>query len=93
MPQMLPLARSRACISGMRAFTAHAAKVHYSRATRDTLLRAFELLVNNPGEVSVCLPAKRTYYPYLLPGQETKNLRMLRLKMHDETGTVGQQAS
>lgn len=77
----------------IKALCEYAAKVHYSRATRDTLLRAFELLVNNPGEVSVCMPAKRTYYPYILPGQETKNLRMLRLKMHDETSTVGQQAA
>ena len=64
----------------IKALCEYAAKVHYSRATRDTLLRAFELFVDNPGEVSVSLPTKRTYYPYLQPGQETKTLRMLRLK-------------
>jgi hypothetical protein len=53
---------------------------HCSRATRDALQRAFEQLVENPGDVSVYILAKRTFRPYLVRTSERRTLRMLRLK-------------
>ena len=68
----------------MRALCAFAAKPPYSsRSTKDALQRVLELLVENPGDVSLSLPRKRTVYPYLLRTGETKTpktARMLRLR-------------
>ena len=68
----------------IRALCAFAAKPPYfSRSTKDALQRALELLVENPGDVSLSLPRKRTVYPYLLRAAETKTpktARMLRLR-------------
>ena len=68
----------------IRALCAFAAKPPYfSRSTKDALQRALELLVKNPGDVSLILPRKRTVYPYLLRTAETKTpktARMLRLR-------------
>ena len=52
----------------------------YSRASRDVLQRSLEQLVECAGDVSVTMPARRTYRPYLLKTPEKKTLRMLRLK-------------
>ena len=68
----------------MRALCAFAAKPPYfSRSTRDALQRALELLVENPGDVSVNFPKKHTVYPYLARTAEAKGpktARMLRLR-------------
>ena len=51
----------------LRALCFFAAKPPYfSRATRDSLQRALELLVENGGEVTVHFPTRRTVYPYLV---------------------------
>ena len=52
-------------------------------STRDALQRALELLVENPGDVSVNFPKKHTVYPYLARTAEAKGPktgRMLRLR-------------
>ena len=68
----------------LRALCAFAAKPPYfSRSTRDALQRAMELLVENPGEVSINFPKKHTVYPYLARSAEAKGpktARMLRLR-------------
>ena len=68
----------------MRALCAFAARPPYfSRSTRDALQRALELLVENPGDVSVNFPKKHTVYPYLARTAEAKGpktARMLRLR-------------
>ena len=56
---------------------------YFSRSTRDALQRALELLVENPGDVSVSFPKKHTVYPYLARTAEAKGpktARMLRLR-------------
>ena len=52
----------------------------HSRSSRDILQRCLEQLVENAGDVSVSIPAKRTYRPYLLKTKERRTLRMIRLK-------------
>ena len=68
----------------LRALCAFAAKPPYfSRSTRVALQRALELLVENPGDVSVNFTKKRTVYPYLTRTAATrasKTARMLRLR-------------
>ena len=68
----------------LRALCAFAAKPPYfSRSTRDALQRALELIVENPGDVSINFPRKRTVYPYLArtaEGKSNKTARMLRLR-------------
>ncbi len=68
----------------VRALCAFAAKPPYfSRSTKDSLQRALELLVKNPGDVSISFPKKRTVYPYLARSAEAKAskvARMLRLR-------------
>ena len=69
----------------LRALCAFAAKPPYfSRSTKDALRRSLELLVENPGEVSLNFPKKHTVYPYLARTAETKGpktARMLRLRL------------
>ena len=68
----------------LRALCAFAARApYYSRSTRDSLQRALELLVENPGDVSLSFPKKRTVYPYLARASEVKTAktaRMLKLR-------------
>lgn len=72
----------------LRALCAFAAKPPYfSRSTRDALQRSLELLVENPGGVSILLPKKRTVYPYLArtgDAKAHKTSRMLRLRTEQD---------
>ena len=76
----------------LRALCAFAAKPPYfSRSTRDALQRALELLVENPGEVSINFPKKHTVYPYLARTAEAKGpktARMLRLRPGCDCGVT-----
>ena len=72
----------------LRALCAFAARApYYSRSTRDPLQRALELLVENPGDVSLSFPKKRTVYPYLARAAEARTAKTARmLKMRPEHG-------
>ena len=64
----------------LRALCAFAAKPPYfSHSTRDALQRALELLVENPGEVSINFPKKHTVYPYLASTAEAKGPKTARM--------------
>ena len=71
----------------LRALCTFAARAPYfSRSTRDCLQRALELLVENPGDVSLSFPRKRTVYPYLARAAEAKTAKTARmLKLRPES--------